>query len=447
MVFALSALAIYWQAFNGVFQFDDYNVIVEYSKVHTLSAWLSDSLHGLRPLLKLTYTLNWLMPIGNSRETGFHLINLIIHLGCASLIYQLVLRMPLSVSINKEMVAFLSALLFVVYPANTEAVTYISGRSSSLMALFTLASLLAYVYGRQENKKVWQSGWSGLFFILALLSKETAILLPFALLLWEICFGKTWSLRSQFKRQWLHWSIVLLATITFLLSGRHMHLMMDSASIHSLSVNLFSQINAVSYFTSQYLWPLHLNIDPDLPILTSFSDVWQKALVLILAILIAVFSRKKWPVLRFAILWFILLLLPLYVFLPRLDIANERQLYLAGWPLLVVVAIWVSNIGKQFYLKLGLALPLIVSLSTITILRNQDYQSEVALWQSTVKESPNKSRAYNNLGFAYDQAGEKEAAKQAYEKAIVLDSGNWLARNNLQKLTDLPPDVPVQTSK
>jgi Flp pilus assembly protein TadD len=88
-----------------------------------------------------------------------------------------------------------------------------------------------------------------------------------------------------------------------------------------------------------------------------------------------------------------------------------------------------------------------VSLGTITILRNQDYQSEIALWQSTVKTSPNKSRVYNNLGFAYDQAGEKEAAKQAYKKAIALDSGNWLARNNLQKLTDLPPDVPVQTGK
>ncbi|HSH97555.1 MAG: tetratricopeptide repeat protein [Methylophilaceae bacterium] len=443
----LTILAVYWQALSGAFQFDDYNVIVDYSKVHSLSSWLSDSLHGLRPLLKLTYTLNWLMPVGNSRETGFHLLNLLIHLGCAYLIYRLVLRMPLPGTINKQATAILSSLLFVLHPANTEAVTYISGRSSSLMTLFFLASLLAYVYGLQEDKRNWQSGWSGLFFLLSLLVKETAILLPFTLLLWELCFGKVWSVRGLVKKQWVHWCLVLLAVIAFLLSGRHWHLMMDSASTHNLSTNLYSQINAVSYLVSQYLWPLHLNIDPDLPVLTTYSAVWKEIFGLMLVTLLAIFSLKKMPWLSFAIFWFILLLLPLYIFLPRLDIANDRQLYLAGWPLLVVIAMWVSNIGKQFYLKLGLVLLLIASLGTISILRNQDYQSEIALWQSAIKESPNKSRVYNNLGFAYDQAGEKEAAKQAYEKAIALDSGNWLARNNLQKLTDLPLDEPVQTGK
>jgi hypothetical protein len=69
----VSALTMaYINSLHGAFQFDDYNVIVNNSLVHSWSAWLTDLPHGIRPFLKLTYTLNWTMGWGTF---GFHLFN------------------------------------------------------------------------------------------------------------------------------------------------------------------------------------------------------------------------------------------------------------------------------------------------------------------------------------------------------------------------------------
>ena len=73
-VFAAYANALLW----GVFQFDDFNVIVGNSAVHSWPAWWADVGHGIRPLLKLSYTFDWGLGWG---ARGFHLSNLLIHAG------------------------------------------------------------------------------------------------------------------------------------------------------------------------------------------------------------------------------------------------------------------------------------------------------------------------------------------------------------------------------
>src|SRR3990170_4793815 len=82
---ALAVLIGYANVLNGSFQFDDYNVIVNEPSVHSWSNWLAGLDHGIRPLLKLSYTLNWTMGAG---VVGFHLTNLLIHLANAYLVYR-----------------------------------------------------------------------------------------------------------------------------------------------------------------------------------------------------------------------------------------------------------------------------------------------------------------------------------------------------------------------
>ena len=82
---ALFGLA-YANSFNGAFQFDDFNVIVDYAAVHSLTGWLSDVGQGIRPLLKLTYTLNWII---GSDPLRFHAVNLLIHGASVWLVYRL----------------------------------------------------------------------------------------------------------------------------------------------------------------------------------------------------------------------------------------------------------------------------------------------------------------------------------------------------------------------
>ncbi|HEX5361883.1 MAG TPA: hypothetical protein VFW49_12510, partial [Fluviicoccus sp.] len=118
-----AALLLWLPALSGPFQFDDYNVIVNQPAVHNLDAW-RQSLPGIRPLLKLSYTLNWLI---SPEAFGFHLTNLLIHVLNGWLLYVWLGR---SGRFSPPL-PLLIALLWFLHPAQTEAVTYIAGRSVS----------------------------------------------------------------------------------------------------------------------------------------------------------------------------------------------------------------------------------------------------------------------------------------------------------------------------
>jgi Flp pilus assembly protein TadD len=79
---------------------------------------------------------------------------------------------------------------------------------------------------------------------------------------------------------------------------------------------------------------------------------------------------------------------------------------------------------------------LAAALGGLTVLRNQDYHSEVALWESTATVSPGKARVHNNLGSAYELAGRKTEARQEYAFALTLNPDYRKARDNLERVSE-----------
>ena len=94
--------------------------------------------------------------------------------------------------------------------------------------------------------------------------------------------------------------------------------------------------------------------------------------------------------------------------------------------------------SKLEKVKLFWLLPIaLLSYSLIaTHLRNWDYESEISLWQASIRQAPDNSRAWNNLGYAYLLAHQNVQAKLAFEKALQLDESNYKAFYNLQQLKD-----------
>lgn len=433
----------YINSLRGAFQFDDYNVIVNNPLVHSWSAWLTDLPHGIRPLLKLTYTLNWTMGWG---AFGFHLFNLAVHAGNTLLVYAIACRIlreqtaTLSTS-GTQMAAFLTALLFAVHPVQTEAVTYICGRSTSLMAFFYLAGFYSYQCGVVENMRALIYLAAPLLFVMAILTKEVAVTLPAALLLWEACRrdrsqedkGKPTAL---LRRQSIYWLLLGVLLAAMLYHPRYGGLLQFSAEIRSLRQNILSQISGICYLFSRFIWLPGLNIDPDLPVIAKWTPLLSlQAATLIFTLVLGMVAVKKKPCLGFGILWFFLHLLPTNSFIPRLDIANERQLYLSGFGLYLLAGQGATLLyermpqGKSF-VRWGLALVFLV-LITATIQRNHIYRNEIALWQDTVRKSPHKARVHNNLGYAYFLAGLYGEAREAYTVALHIKPDWALARNNL----------------
>jgi hypothetical protein len=408
-VAAVAALA-YLPSLHGVFQFDDYNVIVNYPTVHSWQALFERAGGGVRPLLKASYALNWTLGF------GFHGLNIALHAMNAVLLFlvgKILFRHP-----GASLVA---ALLFALHPAQTEAVTYISGRSSSLMAAFYLGALLVYLRGGH-----WSV--SSLLFILALATRETAVTLPAALLLCELCRAERPGWKEILRRQGAHWGLLLACGVFLLANRRYFDLVAYGFSQRGLAENLLTQVGGVSYLVLRLVSLHGYNIDPALPTIAMWdaSLLLQAALLAALAALGFACLRSR-PWIGFGVLWFFLQLAPTNSLVPRLDVANDRQLYLASWGLFIALAVQLSLSWKT-------ALPLFLAFSVASVFRQLDYRSEIALWESSVHEAPWNARAHNNLGYAYQLAGRPRDARREYREALVFDPSHGKARLNLMFL-------------
>jgi tetratricopeptide (TPR) repeat protein len=434
----VAVLLAYFNALGAAFQFDDYNVIVNNSAVHSLDAW-SQSMPGIRPLLKFSYALNWTL---NAAPFGFHLFNIIVHAVNTVLVYRLLGALRAPAGGVAQWAPFVGALLFALHPVQTEAVTYVSGRSVSLMALFYLGSVLAWLRANDAKDGTPWRVLSAALFAAALLVKEMAVALPLTLLLLDAVSRQRMEIfRTASRLRW-HALVLAIGLCAFFTSPTYRSFLDISLSTRGIADNLLTQINAMGYLAAQLVLPWRMNIDPDLPVVKGMSMSLLFGMVVIGAIVwIGWRNRRERPWLAFAILWFFLHLLPTNSIIARLDVANDRQLYLAAIGPFFAIGIAVEALARGSARRWAWAATALVllALAVATVQRNQDYASAVALWEDTLKKSPRKARVANNLGYAFQEAGRIEEAKLAYRQAIELDPDYWRARINLEALESAKP--------
>lgn len=418
---ALLILMVWGPALTGPFQFDDHAVIVQYGAVHTLAAWW-DAQPGIRPLLKLSYALNWTL---DPAPFGFHLVNLLLHaLNALLLLAWLRRALPAAAQLQLPIWLPLTALLWLLHPATTEAVTYISGRSVLLSSTFMLAALWVLAGdGRRAPL------WAGVFTLLALAVRETAWVLPLLLLLVEWLRGR--SARVVLARTAPAFIVVLLLALAALLEPGHQRMLQTSLGARDLATQLWTQPEAWRWLLQQTLMLQAPNIDPDITVHSNATPLLIVQLVLWLGVagvaLWRVLVARSW--LAGGVLWFFLVLAPTNSLLPRLDVANDRHLYLAlAGPLLLALWLALHRLPQRWRAVPTTLLVLVFAVATYS--RNLDYSSEVALWQRTAQQSPGKSRVWNNLGMACQQAGNTECARAAFDQALELDPDNTRAAVN-----------------
>jgi protein O-mannosyl-transferase len=424
---ALAAVLVWLPSLSGSFQFDDFNVIVNEQRVHSLSAWWA-SMPGIRPLLKLSYALNYSISQG---AFGFRVVNVLIHALNASLAFQILRMLGARTGLTAATgAAVLAALVFALHPVQTEAVTYISGRSSSLAACFCLVSVLCWAKGNTLA--------SCLAFVAAVASKETALVLPLALWL----YSADRPVRETLSRlaPIVGVTFVLLAIVAMLPTYRH--LLAVSLETRTVGENLLTQAHGVTYLAGQLLMPWNGNADPQLPTVTTsnaatvvLAAAWAAALLGALACV----RRARTG--AFAVLWFLLWLAPTNSLLPRLDPANDRQLYLALLGPAWWVAVQLMRPALLPRLRVLAASAIVVPLCVATIERNTVYKTEVSFWEDTAARNPSSARAANNLGMAYAMACRRDDALEAFSRAIALDGSDYRPRMNrliLQGGEELP---------
>jgi protein O-mannosyl-transferase len=438
-----AVMAAYATSFGGRFVFDDWMVVVRDPRVQSLGAWWH-SMPGIRPLLKLSYAVNHASGLGLA---GFHAVNLALHLVNALLVYALLHRLERrAVPEGGAPGALFGALLFALHPAQTEAVTYVSGRSTALVTTLLLASVLTWMEGR-ENGRWWLAGLvSPFLFAAALGAKEVAFALPAALLLLEaLDRRRLFSWRAAGRAVAGHALVLAMSAGAFLLVPAYRRMVVASLHLREPLQNLLVQIHALVWLAGQALRPDRLSADPGVEGMRAFGlEAVLGGLAIAAALGGGLWLLRRRPAFSWSLLWPLIWLAPASWILPRAEAANDRQLYLA-----LAGPAWLAGRGLAWCharggVRRASTLALLVALAVGTALRNTAYFDEIRFWEDVTRKSPENARAHNNLGYALAAACRLEEAQEELARALDRDPTYVRAAVNLKLLREGAPLGPGQ---
>jgi hypothetical protein len=479
LIVLLTGFIAYANSLRAPFQFDD-RVIADKT---LLLARLS--LSAARQVADFSFLLNH--GINGNNVLGFHLLNLLIHLGSALLVYCLaaaVIRALAGAEPDQaddsrfmwQFVPFATALLFVAHPVQTQAVTYIVQRYTSLATFFYLLSMLLFVKARlgringAGRAYVRGAGIGALFAgLLAMRCKEIAFTLPLMVILAELCFFKGRLLRS--KVFWVGLAALLLIVpaqqllrhgatgVNDLISG------IGRGSREELTYSrmdyLMTQFRVVITYLRLLLYPVNQNLDYDYPLRKSFdlpvvASLSVHLLMLSTAAFLFIKSRAFFKsrsmtsgtcarLCAFGIAWFYVTLLVESSVIPIIDVIFEHRLYLPSTGIFLAAtsaAVWLfagrAMRRKYAWLALGI---IVLTLTTATIRRNAVWNDELLLWEDTARKSPHKARVLNNLVTCYLDRHMPQKAIAPLLQALEIRPGFTEGLNNLGALLDQIPEA------
>jgi len=188
---------------------------------------------------------------------------------------------------------------------------------------------------------------------------------------------------------------------------------------------------AVVHYLWLALWPHPLVFDYGMDmIIRHAAEAVPYALILLVLVASMVIGLKRSPPIGFIGAWFFVILAPTSSVVPiAYQPMAESRMYL---PLAAVIVLGVMGIhalaGRR---TVAVVAVLAVALGTLTWRRNQDYCSNIAIWDDTVAKRPDNPRAHYNLGVALGQAGKVQEAIGHYEQALRIKPDYAGAHYNL----------------
>ncbi len=455
---AVATVAAYHNSFSVPLFFDDTASIVQNESIRALwppqTWWAPPAVAGTagRPLLNLTFALNH--AAGGLAVWGYHAVNLAVHVAAAWVLFGLVRRTLRTPVMRGKFggatteVAGAVALLWAVHPLQTESVTYVSQRAESLVGLFYLLTLYAFVRGAEaeedragegENRSAGR-GWRWLAvgaFFAGVLTKEIVITAPVVALLYDVTFlAGSW--REAWARRWriyAGWGVgwVLLGG---LMIGSRLHARgVGFGGAMTWTDTVATSCEAVALYLKLSVWPSPLVIDYGTTPMRGGLILAASAGVVGAVVFGTVWAWRKAAAVGFAGAAGLIMLSPTSSVVPILfQPISEHRMYL---PLAVVLTVAVAG-GFRWWGRRALwgALAVAAVFVVMTERRNRDYRSEEAIWRDTIAKRPDNWRAHNALGtelFRQQRIAEGIAAVEAalrinpHEPKLLGNYANALA--------------------
>ncbi|HZZ85251.1 MAG TPA: tetratricopeptide repeat protein [Anaeromyxobacteraceae bacterium] len=471
----LLTLLAYSGSFGGAFQFDDQRSIVDNPVIRDLRNFLpgGEGYHQRpnRSVAYLTFALNH--RAGGLAPAGYHAVNLAIHLLNGLLVLALVrlaFRTPRlagsALAPRASEIAAVAALLFATHPLQTQAVTYVVQRITSLATTFCLLTLVLYLRWRlapsgPSRRPARAAGYLLLLLTaaLAMRTKEIAFTFPLVIALFDLyLLDGPWTTRLAALAPLVACMGIIPATVLSTAGaaadfGDVQRLTRVQTSLGRLDY-LATELPVMATYLRLLVLPLGQNLDHDFPLFHSFLAAPVAASALLLGSLVAfgcwlLLARTRPgprpldPAARLVALgiaWFFLALLLESSVIPIVDVIFEHRAYLPSVGFFLAVSAGGGLLARRLgdargrVLFLGAGLALAAGLSAATYARNEVWATPLSLWADAAAKSPGKSRPQNNLGAALDAAGRDDEALPHVLAAIRLDPGNAEAHYNLGRI-------------
>lgn len=443
LLIIIIGLIIYSNSFDGEFLFDDSVQIVNQDNIKDLdrfTKWSTWTDVNERPLSVYSLALNYRW--GGLNVFGYHLFNIIVHIFSSCLVF-LLCRIMLQRFDNKVILygykhwfALFCALIFLTHPIQTQSVSYIIQRMTSLAGMFYLASVYFFLKTRLSYFKGSELYKVVLFFILcvvsavaAVLSKQNAVSIIFAFIIVEFFFVR--NKKGRINKKLI--ISVLISVISLILIYAIIFGLPKETNDISRASYLLTQFRVIVKYFQLLIFPLSQNLDYDFAISHNWFGLSELlSLGLLLGILYGAYkTRHKMPLISFGVLWIFISLSVESSIIPISDVIFEHRLYLANFGFgLIISSLLFKYLGsnKRYIYSSLIAIILIFSSSTFT--RNNVWQNQLDLWTNVVRKSPQKSRPNLNLGIAYFKNSKPLLALKYFDKAIKYKPGSWLAYFN-----------------
>jgi Tfp pilus assembly protein PilF len=439
--FSLIAFLIYFSSINSSFHFDDVNNIVDNPDININTLSLSTlkkasltKVSGLRPVSYFSFGLNYYFSGLNT--TSYHVVNVMIHIINAYLIYLIILALFGHGSLDDDakkrlrLSAFFTALFWLVTPLNSQAVIYIVQRMTLLTTLFFLLAFYTYILGRSKNK-AHLFVLSGVFFVLSLLSKQNGVVFPLVIVAYELIMVRRGEVRGlpAIQKGILAGMLAAMVILVVLYSGKINESIVKGYAIRdfTMSERLLTQPRVLLLYISQLLLPLPSRLSATHDIVTSTSLLSPVttifSIIIVFGLLVAAVLRvKKSPYFSFAILWFFVTMLVESTFLP-LEMMFDHRMYL---PCIFLIGACISYITDKFYgrnrrVLIASFCAIIIACGAMTGIRGKVWQNEITLWSDVLKKYPDDPRAHHQLAHGYFVERQYDKAFEACNAGLKID--------------------------
>jgi protein O-mannosyl-transferase len=395
---------------------DPYNIISDLGNVK--EAFVRDAelrhqgIELYRPLQTLTYMLD--AQFSGKEAIMYHLTNLILHL-LACLSFYAVFR-TLKYDLKTS---FLVTLIYSIHPVFTHAVAWIPSRGDLLLTLFSILSFITFVKFTNE-KKLHYFILHIFLFILAILSKETAVLLPLIYLTYLIFLAK-----KQKNKYFNLWNI-LFAVSYIIITLIYMQL--RAGAIHGdtdkgLTFDGFIK-NIPIFFESisKFFLPVNLSVMPSFQPFTTITGI---VFVCLLIIWIILKKGKRMNYVWFGLVWVFILLVPVMIYRPNFsDYAYEYLDHRSYLPMIGMIVVLLEIIPKKFFERQKLffitSIVIVFIFSIMTFLHSRNYKNATNFFTQAVETNPKSALGYDNLGLEYAKINEYESAIKYFKEAVRL---------------------------